>query len=595
MSDMEKLSLSSKLKSTRAGGDEDLDNEAWAEKQGIPTLDEPFIQRYLDGRDALIAQESQRRSDHVFRETISPMAREASAIVSAIRFEEQQTLWNRDLEDNLAHRDHMDIYPGMMFSLAKERMESSKLWKIVKKMPKGALLHCHLSAMSDYDLLIEQVLETEGLCISANASLSDQDALEKTSFVFRHMSQSASADVSIWSSTYNANDYIPVVKAAEAFPDGGRAGFKKWLKSRMTVTSEHSVKHHLGPNEVWRKMLSCFPIVDSIIRYEPLFRKFIRKLLQQLNEDGVRWVDIRSDFVMPFFRNGSDEPDDGFEGLFTALREEIESFKASEEGQGFWGARVIWTAIRIFDTRTIVNDMKEAIRIKQLFPDLICGFDFVGQEELGRPLTDLLPEIFWFKKKCMEEGVDLPFFFHAGETLGSGDEVDENVFDAVLLGTRRIGHGFTLYKHPLLIDMIKEKKILIESCPVSNEVLRLTSSIMSHPLPALLARGVSCSLCNDDPAILGQGHSGMTHDFWQALQGWESLGLEGLASLAENSVRYSSFDDCSAKEWQQQIKDGAYGTGVRAQRMQEWAAEFERFCQWVVLEYGPDHDIDTLD
>ncbi len=87
----------------------------------------------------------------------------------------------------------------------------------------------------------------------------------------------------------------------------------------------------------------------------------------------------------------------------------------------------------------------------------------------------------------------MPFFFHAGECLGTGNSTDHNLFDAILLGTRRIGHGFSLYKHPLLIDLVKEKKILVESCPISNEVLRLCGSVMSHPLPALLARGVAVS------------------------------------------------------------------------------------------------------
>jgi hypothetical protein len=120
----------------------------------------------------------------------------------------------------------------------------------------------------------------------------------------------------------------------------------------------------------------------------------------------------------------------------------------------------------------------------------------------------------------------------AGECLGDGDETDQNLFDAILFGTRRLGHGFSLYKHPTLIDEVKQKSILVESCPISNEVLRYTASIMSHPLPALLARGVPAALANDDPALLGQGTSGMTHDFWQALQGWENLGLAGLVSAS---------------------------------------------------------------
>ncbi len=230
--------------------------------------------------------------------------------------------------------------------------------------------------------------------------------------------------------------------------------------------------------------------------------------------------------------------------------------------------------------------MEQCIAVKKEYPHLIAGFDLVGQEELGRSLKDLTPELFYFRKRCAEEGLEIPFFLHAGECLGDGDETDNNLFDALLLGTRRIGHGFSLYKHPLLIEMVKEKKILVESCPISNEVLRLTSSIMSHPLPALLARGVPVALCNDDPAILGQDTNGMSHDFWQALQGWENLGLEGLGALAENSVRWAAFEDQKTADWTRDIKLATVGKGVRASRMKDWVIEWERFCQWVVDEFG---------
>jgi adenosine deaminase CECR1 len=83
----------------------------------------------------------------------------------------------------------------------------------------------------------------------------------------------------------------------------------------------------------------------------------------------------------------------------------------------------------------------------------------------------------------------------------------------------------------------------------------------------------------------------MSHDFWQSLQGFENLGLEGLASLAENSVRWANFEDCSAKQWASELKEGSMGKSVRAQRMKVWAREFEQFCQWVVLEYGADMDL----
>jgi len=234
-------------------------------------------------------------------------------------------------------------------------------------------------------------------------------------------------------------------------------------------------------------------------------------------------------------------PEDDYNHMFQVIEEEVAAFKATDEGAAFWGLRIIWTSLRGLDTRPVVESMDNCIATKLAWPHLVAGYDLVGPEDAGRPLADLLPELFWFRKQCVLEGLEIPFFFHAGETLGDGDATDDNIFDALLLGTRRIGHGFSLYKHPRLIQAVRDRRILVESCPISNE--------MHHPLPALLARGVPCALCNDDPAILGQDTAGMTHDFWQALQGWENLGLAGLGSLAENSVRWAAFEDQDSESW----------------------------------------------
>ena len=79
------------------------------------------------------------------------------------------------------------------------------------------------------------------------------------------------------------------------------------------------------------------------------------------------------------------------------------------------------------------------------------GFDLVGDENVLRPLTYYLTPLLRFKERQKELGIDIPFIFHAGETLGDGNHVDENLFDAILLGTKRIGHGFvkqnTSYSH----------------------------------------------------------------------------------------------------------------------------------------------------
>ncbi|GLI75817.1 hypothetical protein PoHVEF18_004083 [Penicillium ochrochloron] len=565
------------------------DNADWELEEGLPQFEDPFIQQYLKGRDALIAEEQKRRHDATYRKSLSPIAARACKIVSQIRAREQSEVWTTGLDPTIAHEADEILYPGVMFHHAKGRMEKTNLWKIVEKMPKGSLLHAHMDAMFDIDFLIDQAFSTPGIHILAPKPLVSTQDYEKGPVFFQFSLQSTAESekkASIWAEGYEPSSLIPIQTAASSFPNGGEAGFRDWLRSRCMLMPEHSYHHHHGVDAIWAIFTTTFPVINSILMYEPIFRACFRRLLGQLADDGIRYVEFRIAFVFAWRKEGKDQPEDGYDDWCRTVEEEVERFKQTEQGKSFYEARIIWTTIRRFGNKEIVDTMKECIETKHAFPDLICGFDLVGQEDLGRPLKDLVPVLFWFRKRCAEEGVDIPFFFHAGECLGDGDETDHNLFDAILLGTRRIGHGFSLYKHPLLIDLVKEKKIMVECCPISNEILRLASSIKTHPLPALLSRGVAVSLCNDDPAILGHGKNGLTHDFWQALQGLQNIDLAGLAMMVQNSIRWSCYEDQSTGEWKHDVEQGILGEGLKAARLREWHTEFEKFCEWVVLEFA---------
>ncbi|KAK6538878.1 hypothetical protein TWF694_010436 [Orbilia ellipsospora] len=526
-----------------------------------------LVREHTSNRAAFIAKEKEKRHDYAYRQRMSPLAVEAAKVVREIRQIEKTKVWSN------APESEDEVYPGMSFTLAKDRMEQTLLWKVVKRMPKGALLHAHFDAMCDMRWMCEAAIDTPDILVSVpQPLLTSQDYATAAAPSFK-VGEASSDSTSITSSSYQPGTFVTL---SSQITDSNREDFINYFVRHTTISIQDSLTHHNGLNDIWRRFSAVFRVILGISQHVPFFRKMVRRVISQLAADGVRYVDIRTVFFAP------ENPEDRHKGAYdilAAFKEELAAFKATPEGANFWGARIIWTTLRIHNREFIENNMRYCVEVYKKYPDIIAGFDLVGQEDLGRPLVDLLPELKYFETLCAQENVTIPFFFHAGEVNSDGDVHDENLFDAVLLGTKRIGHGFSLYKHPLLIEEVKNKNICLEICPISNEVLRLASSILSHPLPAFMANGVAVALANDDPGILGQGATGMSHDFYQVLQAFDNVGLEGVGDLVETSVMFAAFEG----EEVGVVKEGMF----REKCLNELREEWEEFCKWIVEEVKP--------
>jgi aminodeoxyfutalosine deaminase len=88
---------------------------------------------------------------------------------------------------------------------------------------------------------------------------------------------------------------------------------------------------------------------------------------------------------------------------------------------------------------------------------------------------------------------------HAGESAGA--ESIRETMEA--LQADRIRHGIRAIDDADLTQELAARQIVLDVCPTSNLRTRSVSDLGVHPLPRLIAAGVSCSLGTDDPAMFG--------------------------------------------------------------------------------------------
>lgn len=119
----------------------------------------------------------------------------------------------------------------------------------------------------------------------------------------------------------------------------------------------------------------------------------------------------------------------------------------------------------------------------------VCAIDIAGAED-KYPLDDYV-ELFEYAKKH-----DVPFTIHAGET-GSFKEVEK----AINLGAKRIGHGIHAIDDNDVLNLVKEKEILLEICPTSNVQTNAVDYYENHPVKDFYKDGVKVSLNTDNITV----------------------------------------------------------------------------------------------
>lgn len=249
---------------------------------------------------------------------------------------------------------------------------------------------------------------------------------------------------------------------------------------------EPSLVHFIAKFELLRR---------AMVDYDAV-RRIVRENLEDAACEGIDYIELR---FSPYFMaetHGLD-PFGVVDAVCDALEEGRDQIPVK--------AKLIGIIARNYGPETGRIELAAAIRGRDRG---VVALDLAG-DEAGYP-GELFVRHF---QEAREAG--LHTIAHAGEAAGA-----ESVRQAVLgLGAERIGHGIRAIEDPAVLDLLAEREIPLEVCPTSNLHTSTVRDYRSHPLPALLRRGIRCTLNTDDPSISGLD---LAHEYRVAS---EELGL----------------------------------------------------------------------
>jgi adenosine deaminase len=286
------------------------------------------------------------------------------------------------------------------------------------------------------------------------------------------------------------------------------------LRSGVAISEEEIRRRYNYGN--FTEFIEAFKWVTAFLRKPEDFALLAGDVAEQLLEQNVVYAELTLSVGIMLLRNQN--PQANFEAMLEATR--------PFEERGLY-MNWIFDAVRQFGVEPAMDVVEWAGRCASR---RIVAFG-IGGDELSIPTRDFRP-VYW---RAGEIGMRR--LIHAGE-IGGPDKIREAI---ELLGAERIGHGIAIIHDSSLMDLVAERGIPMEVCPVSNlrtgalsRQLKRDATLDEHPLLPLFRRGVPVVLSTDDPAMF---HTSLVEEYEHA----HAMGFsEGeLTKLVAQSFQHS--------------------------------------------------------
>lgn len=236
-----------------------------------------------------------------------------------------------------------------------------------------------------------------------------------------------------------------------------------------------------GPMKDLGSVLNKFMNAQKVLASEEILTRVAYEACEDAFNDGVRLLELR--YAPTFIADGHKSLT--FEKIHRSLLKGID--KARKQFPMLIGLICIIQRIKSYEIAEKVVDF--AIDNKDSF----LALDLADNEEGFDPKT--FAPLFQKAKKA-----GLRITVHSGET--PQPQSASWVRDSIeILGAERIGHGIQIINNPSVLEFVKDRRIPLEVCPISNYLTQSFPTYEAHPIRQLMNAGVLVTINSDDPGV----------------------------------------------------------------------------------------------
>ncbi|MEW9702058.1 adenosine deaminase [Paenibacillus sp. SI8] len=305
----------------------------------------------------------------------------------------------------------------------------------------------------------------------------------------------------------------------------------------LPVYDKEELIPHMRVNEECGSLteyLSKFDFTTRFLQSAEALERVAYEVIEQSIEHNCKYVEVR--FAPQLHRNNGLSVEETMHHVVEGLKRGYRDFGVR--------AGVIAICMR---NHSCSNNLEVVQAAAKYVGKGVVAVDLAGDEASYPP--EFFREVFAESRR-----LGIPVTIHAGEAAGA-----VNVYEAVAhLGAVRIGHGVRLKENTSILEMVKDLRIPLEMCPISNIQTKAVSGWDAYPIREYLEQGLVVTVNTDNPSVSG---TNITKEYRELADRFGFTAPE-LVKLIMNGVDAAFLDEDDKLSLRREMEEEISGLGL---------------------------------